>query len=180
VTSGADNPYAAGLRASEVAGLRVKITGVQRTWLARDGSEKAPITTPRKALGDLLGNAVRFGRPGAIMAAGEGIETVLSLTHVLPDMAVVATLSATHLAAFQFPPALRRLYIVRDNDHAGDAARDRLVQRANDAEIDAIVLSPWLGDLNEDLTTLGMHALQANIRLQLAPDDVARFMRLAA
>ncbi len=156
------------------------ITGVQRTWLARDGSAKAPISAPRKAMGDILGHAVRFGRPGAIMAAGEGIETVLSLKCALPHMAVVAALSSAHLGAFQFPADLRRIYIVRDNDHAGDAARDRLIQRANDTEIDAIVLSPRLGDFNEDLSTFGMRAVQADIRLQLAPEDVARFMQIAA
>jgi hypothetical protein len=157
-----------------------EISGVQRTWLARDGSGKAPIAIPRKAMGDLMGHAVRFGRPDEIMAAGEGIETMLSLKGALPAMTVVAALSALHLAAFLFPPSLRRLYIVRDNDHAGDVARDRLVQRANDAEIDAIVLSPQLGDFNEDLMTLGITALRADIRRQLAPEDVTRFMRLAA
>ena len=156
------------------------ITGVHRTWLARDGSGKAPISTQRKAMGDLLGHAVRFGRSAEVMAAGEGVETMLSLKCVLPDMTVAAALSAAHLAAFLFPPSLRRLYIARDNDPAGDKARDRLIQRANEAEIDAIVLSPRLGDFNEDLATFGVDALRADIRLQLAPDDVIRFMRLAA
>jgi hypothetical protein len=40
---------------------------------------KAPIATPRRAMGDLLGNTVRFGIAADILAAGEGIETVLSL-----------------------------------------------------------------------------------------------------
>ena len=40
--------------------------------------------------------------------------------------------------------------------------------------------SPELGDLNEDLRTLGIDALRAEARLQLAPHDVARFMALAA
>ncbi len=157
-----------------------KITGVHRTWLACDGSGKAPIDTQRKAMGNLLGHAVRFGCAEQVMAAGEGLETMLSLKCVLPNMAVAAALSAAHLAAFLFPPSLRRLYIARDNDPAGDAARDRLIQRANEAEIDAIVLSPRLGDLNEDLTTFGVAALRAEIRLQLAPEDVARCMRLSA
>jgi hypothetical protein len=155
-----------------------KITGVHRTWLARDGSGKAPIATQRKAMGDLLGNAVRFGPPAEIMAVGEGVETMLSLRTVLPKMTVAAALSAAHLAAFLFPPSLRRLYIARDNDAAGDAARDRLIERANKAEIDAIVLSPRLGDFNEDLTGFGTEALGADIRLQLAPEDAALFMRL--
>ncbi len=35
-------------------------------------------------MGDLLGNAVRFGAGNEVTAAGEGIETVLSLRSVLP------------------------------------------------------------------------------------------------
>ena len=157
-----------------------KITGVQRTWLERDGSGKAPIAAQRKAMGDLLGHAVRFGPSNEIIAVGEGIETMLSLKCVLPKMTVAAALSSAHLAAFLFPPSLRRLYIARDNDPAGEAASDRLIERANKAEIDAIVLSPHHGDFNEDLSALGTEALRANIRLQLAPEDAARFMRLSA
>lgn len=162
-----------------VTDLDGRHTGVQRTWLAPDGTCKAPIETPRRAMGDLLGNTVRFGVSGDVMAAGEGIETILSLRCVLPGMAMAAALSAAHLAAILFPDMLRRLYIVRDDDPAGDDARDRLVERANAAEIEAIVLSPALGDFNEDLRALGADALQATVRVQLAPQDVARFMELA-
>ena len=163
-----------------VTDLNDKITGAHRTWLAPDGSDKAPIDTQRKAMGDLLGNAVRIGVPGSVMAAGEGIETMLSLRQVLPDMAIAPALSAAHLAAILFPPMLRRLYIVRDNDPAGDGARDILIERANAEGIEAIPLSPALGDFNEDLRRLGIDALRAGVRVQLAPEDVARFMSLAA
>lgn len=159
-----------------VTDLTGAITGAHRTWLAPDGSDKAPIDTPRKAMGDLLGNAVRIGVPGSVMAAGEGIETMLSLRQVLPDMAMAPALSAAHLAAILFPPALRRLYIVRDDDPAGDGARDILIERANAEGIEAIPLSPALGDFNEDLRRLGIDALRAGVRVQLAPEDVARFM----
>ena len=37
------------------------ITGIQRCWLDRTGTAKAPIADPRRALGHLLGNGVRFG-----------------------------------------------------------------------------------------------------------------------
>ena len=84
--------------------------------------DKAPIDTPRRAMGDLLGHAVRFGVAGDVMAAGEGIETMLSLRMALPTMPMVAALSAAHLAAILFPDTLRRLYIARDNDPAGDGA----------------------------------------------------------
>ena len=51
-------------------------TGAHRTWLDPDGfSEatlgKAPIETPRRAMGDLLGHAVRFGAAGEVMAVVE-------------------------------------------------------------------------------------------------------------
>ena len=112
-----------------VTDLDGKITGAHRTWLAPGGSGKAPIDTPRRAIGHLLGNAVRFSA-GEVMAAGEGIETMLSLRCVLPTMPMAAALSAAHLAAILFPISLRRLYIARDDDRAGDGALATLLDRA--------------------------------------------------
>jgi hypothetical protein len=65
-----------------VADLSGHLTGAHRTWLDPGGFTeatlgKAPIDTPRRAMGDLLGHAVRFGVTGEVMAAGEGIETML-------------------------------------------------------------------------------------------------------
>ena len=159
-----------------VAEINGRITGAHRTWLRRDGSGKAPVDPPRKAMGDLLGHAVRFGDTQDVLAAGEGIETILSLRQAVPMMPMVSALSAGHLAAILFPPHLRRLYIVRDNDPAGDSARDSLVDRAVDAGIEAITLSPMMGDFNEDLATYGLDAVRAAIRVQIAPEDVSRFM----
>jgi hypothetical protein len=163
-----------------VTDLSDRITGAHRTWLAPDGSGKAPIDIQRKAMGDLLGHAVRFGLPRDVLAAGEGIESVLSAREVMPSMSAAAALSAAHLAAILFHDALRRLYVVRDNDRAGDGARNTLIERANAVGIEVIALSPMLGDFNEDLRTYGRDALVAHIRVQLAPQDVARFMLLAA
>ena len=162
-----------------------QLTGAHRTWLDPGGfSEatlgKAPIDTPRRAMGDLLGNAVRFGIVGEVMAAGEGIETMLSLRCVLPDMAMAAALSAAHLAALAFPDTLRRLYIVRDDDPAGDDAQVALAERAEKVGIEALPLSPMLGDFNEDLRLCGLDALRASIRVQLAPQDVARLIEQSA
>ena len=130
-----------------VTDLYGAITGVQRTWLAPDGLGKAPIDTPRRAMGGLLGHAVRFGAAGDVLAAGEGIETMLSLRCALPAMPMAAALSASHLAALQFPPALRRLYIARDADAAGDMAVAALTERAEAAGVEALVLSPQTGRL---------------------------------
>ncbi|OYV30446.1 MAG: DNA primase, partial [Acidocella sp. 20-61-6] len=89
-----------------VTDLSGVITGVHRTWLDPGGFDpirlgKAPVETPRRALGHLLGHAVRFGLVNGldVLAAGEGIETMLSLRCVLPAMPMAASLSAGHLAA---------------------------------------------------------------------------------
>ena len=163
-----------------VTDLAGRVTGAHRTWLAPDGSDKAPIGTQRKAMGELLGHAVRFGVPGEVMAAGEGIENVLSVREALPGLAMAAALSASHLAAILFPDTLRRLYIIRDNDPAGDMARDSLIERAIAAGIEAIVLSPQSADFNEDLCTLGIGALRDHVRRYLVPQDAARLLNLAA
>ncbi len=160
-----------------VTDLSGAITGAHRTWLAPDGLGKAPIDTPRRAMGGLLGHAVRFGVDADVLAAGEGIETMLSLRCALPAMPMAAALSASHLAAFQFPSTLRRLYIVRDADVAGDTAVAVLTERAEAAGIEALVLSPRLGDLNEDLQAFGSGAIRATVRNQLAHEDAVRFMR---
>ena len=40
-------------------------------------------------------------------------------------------------------------------------------------------LSPTLGDFNEDLRRLGVDELRASLRMQLAAEDVLRFMEWA-
>ncbi|RUV74881.1 MAG: DNA primase [Mesorhizobium sp.] len=163
-----------------VTDLSGHLTGAHRTWLDPDGNGKAPLDTPRRAMGDLLGHAVRFGIAGSVMAAGEGIETTLSLRCALPDMAMAAALSAAHLGAILFPPTLHRLYVIRDNDPAGDSARDRLAERARAAGIEAIVLSPELEDFNDDLRHFGLDALRAAIAEQLVRQDRLRYLKRAA
>lgn len=152
------------------------ITGVHRTWLARSGEDKAPVATPRRAIGHLLGHGVRFGVADDTMAAGEGIETMLSLRLIVPTLPMIAALSANHLAAILFPPTLRRLYVARDDDRAGDTAMATLTERAQVAGIELLALSPRYGDFNEDLRRLGVDGLRAALRVQLVPEDVVRFM----
>ncbi len=163
-----------------VTDLRGTVTGVLRTWLAADGSNKAPIATPRRAMGHLLGNGVRFGVVGSaragtgVVAAGEGLETMLSLRCVLPGMPMIAALSATHLAALVPPPALARLYIARDNDRAGRRAAEMLAARAQADGVEALILTPSADDFNTDLLALGPDALAGSVRMRLAPEDVHR------
>ncbi|MGY4422206.1 hypothetical protein ACVWY2_004655 [Bradyrhizobium sp. JR6.1] len=163
-----------------VTDLQGHITGAHRTWLDPSGRDKAPVDTPRRAMGHLLGHAVRFGPAGDVMAAGEGIETMLSLRCVMPTMAMVAALSAAHLGAILFPATLRRLYIVRDDDPAGDGAVAALFDRAQSVGIESMVLSPQCGDFNGDLRHSNINALRAALHVQLVSEDVARFLRTRA
>jgi hypothetical protein len=158
-----------------VTDLDGRITGVHRTWLSADGSDKAAIDPPRKAMGDLLGNAVRFGVADDVLVAGEGIETVLALRQVLPFLPAIAALSAAHLAAVRLPATCRRLYVLRDRDPAGEGACRRLIDRTKAVGIEAVTLVPRLGDFNEDLRSYGAGGYGDWIRTQLVGDDAERF-----
>jgi hypothetical protein len=159
-----------------VTDLEGKVTGVHRTWLDPSGRDKAPVPSPRRALGEIAGHGVRFGTADHVMAAGEGLETVLSVRTILPAMPVAAALSANHLAVFRPPPTLRRLYVAQDNDSAGRRAAHELRSRAQTAGIKAITLTPSLKDFNDDLRQLGVAALRATLREQLLLEDIGRFM----
>ena len=150
------------------------ITGVHRTWLHPERPTKAPLADPRRALGSLLGNGVRFGPVDHVLAAGEGLETVLALKSVLPLLPMVAALSANHLAAFDWPATLARLYVARDNDAAGRMAAERLHERGESAGIEVVDLVPTHADFNVDLLRLGAARLLARLIPQLVPADAVR------
>ena len=162
-----------------VTGAGGEMTGVHRTWLHPEiAGAKAPVETPRRAMGDIFGNGVRFGQPPGVavrqMVAGEGIETVLSLRPALPGMPMVAATSANHLAVLRLPPQLRRLLIAVDADEAGHRAMARLRQRAEATGIEVLALLPCHGDFNEDLQRLGPAVLARNILDQIGIGEVAR------
>jgi hypothetical protein len=159
-----------------VTDLDGNITGIHRTWLDGSTATKAPIADPRRAMGHLLGRGVRFGPAASVMAAGEGIETMLSLRDAMPSMSMIAGLSAAHLAAIAFPPDLKRLYVARDDDPAGAHAVTNLTERTNAADITMIVLKPQLDDFNADLRLMGLDRLRAHLARQLIPEDAAHFL----
>ena len=159
-----------------VTDLSGTITGVHRTWLDPAGGDKAAVMTPRRAIGDLLGNSVRFGHASDVLAAGEGVETMLSLRQIAPTLPSVAALSAAHLAALVLPATLRRLYIAEEADPAGRRGARQLAERAEAQGIEARPLTTPLADLNAHLMQHGTESLQALVRAQLAPEDVDRFL----
>ena len=112
-----------------------------------------------------------------IMAAGEGIETMLSLRSVLPTLPLAAALSANHLAALLLPvraaPALhrarqrpRRATGRRTRWRAGAGGRDRGARAGADA-----------GRLQRRPAAARPRCARGGVRAQLAPEDVARFWR---
>jgi hypothetical protein len=156
-----------------VTDLGGKLMAVHRTWLDPSGHDKAAVETPRRAMGNVLGHAIRFGACQDVLAAGEGIETMLSLRCALPDLPMVAAISARHLAALLLPQGLRLLYIVRDADPAGDAAVATLAARGQAEGFGTAVLSPHFGDFNDDLMRLGRDGLCAHLASQLRPEHRA-------
>lgn len=155
-----------------------RITGVQRTYFTPDGSTKAPVATPRRALGRLMGHGVQFPAGPAVkdvLVAGEGLETVLSLKTVLPGLPMVAALSAAHLGGLLLPPGLARLYVACDRDTAGERAFARLRERAGPAGIEVRPLMPEAEDFNADLIAQGPERLRRHVVRQLAGVDAARF-----
>lgn len=165
-----------------VSDLDGAIMGVSRTWLALDGHSKANLDDPRRALGNLLGGAVRFPGPEPhVLVAGEGVETVLSLRGVLPRVPMAAALSASHLAATALPAGLRRLYVARDRDPAGERAFETLSARARAEGVPEVRgLEPIANDFNADLLRIGPEALARRIASQLDPQDAERLLRVEA
>ena len=152
------------------------LQGVHRTWLAPDGQDKAAVDTPRRAMGHLLGNAVRIDPADEILVLGEGVETMLSVREAAPSLPVWAALSSGHLGAVLLPEGLKRHYIAIDRDPAGHRAAERLTARANKAGIGCHVLEPRLGDFNDDLRAHGAEALRQHLAQQIGPEDQQRLL----
>jgi hypothetical protein len=151
------------------------LQGVHRTWLAPDGQGKAQVETQRRAMGHILGNAVRLTPHDDILVVGEGIETMLSLVEAVPGLPVWAALSSGHLGGVLLPEVLQRLYIAIDRDQAGQRAAERLTARATEAGVAVRVLEPRLGDFNDDLRANGKDALRQHLMGQIGPEDRHRF-----
>ncbi len=140
-----------------------EITGVHRTFLDPTRNEKARVPSPRRSLGAILGNGVRFGKINDLALVGEGIETVLSIKTTFPNFPMVAALSAGHLAAWEFPSGLRRLIVACDNDDAGRRAARRLKERAEAADVDARTICSLRADFNSDRRAMSAEAFRKRL-----------------
>lgn len=104
------------------------LQGVQVTLLTTHGTAKAPLATPRRVIGKLMGGAVRLHPVARELAVGEGVETMLSASAAL-GLPAAAALTAGNLGALIPPERVERLVVAVDNDAAGFAAADQLQKR---------------------------------------------------
>ncbi len=94
---------------------------VLRTFLARDGSGKAPVKPERMMLGPCRSGVARLGDPGEVLLVGEGIETCLAAMQATGHPAWAA-LSTSGLRSLELPREVRHVIVVADGDDAGEAA----------------------------------------------------------
>lgn len=145
-------------------------TGVARTFLNPRTKGLADFPDPKRVLGQLYGNAIRFGKgkPKEDLIAGEGMENVLSVGTALPEFDLASCLTANHLGVFDPPKSTKRLWIARDNDKAGEAAAVRLRKRAGELNILCFDLVPRLEDFNADLQKWGTKTLSDYLLAEMA------------
>ncbi len=94
---------------------------VHRTFLARDGSGKAPVNPVKMMLGPCRGGAVRLPAPGDVLMIAEGIETALSAMQAA-RLPAWAALSTSGLCALDLPSDALDVILLADGDDAGEAA----------------------------------------------------------
>jgi putative DNA primase/helicase len=94
---------------------------IHRTFLARDGFEKAPVEPQKMMLGPCRGGAVRLADAVNVLMVGEGIETCLAAMKATGNPAWAA-LSTSGLRTIDLPENLRDVIVLADGDDAGEAA----------------------------------------------------------
>lgn len=96
-----------------------RVTGVQRIYLAPDGSGKAAVQPAKMTLGILGDGAVRLSRGGRILGIGEGPETCLSAVRLF-YLPVWAVLGAGRLGALTLPEYVQEVVIFADRGEVGE------------------------------------------------------------
>ena len=101
---------------------------IHRTFLARNGSGKAPIDPAKMMLGPCRGAVVRLARPGEVLMVGEGIETCLAAMRATGHPAWAA-LSTSGLRTLDLPDPVRNVIVLADGDEPGEAAASECAWR---------------------------------------------------
>lgn len=129
---------------------------VHRTFLARDGSGKAPVRPARMMLGPCSGGAVRLADASDVTMIGEGIETCLAAMQA-GDLPTWAALSTSGLRSLDLPEEMRDVIVLADGDLAGEASADAAALRwKRQGRRVRIARAPQGMDFNDLLLAQGM------------------------
>jgi len=160
--TGRDQPRYAPALLAKITDNQGNITGCARTYLDPFTGAIADLSNPKRILGRLHGNAVRFwsGSNPVHLIVGEGLENTLSVGTALPEFNLASCLTATHLGLFIPPSGVKRIWIARDNDVAGERAAQILASKLASSGIECRCLVPKLSDFNEDLLAFGKEAFR--------------------
>ena len=163
--TGSNQPRYAPALLAKITDNQGNITGCARTYLDPNTGRIADLSSPKRILGQLHGNAVRFWSASnpAQLIVGEGLENTLSVGTALPEFNLASCLTATHLGLFIPPSGVKRIWIARDNDVAGERAAQILAAQLGSSGIECRHLVPKLGDFNEDLLVFGKDALRGTL-----------------
>lgn len=127
------------------------LQGIQRTYLAPDGSGKANVKTAKKCLGSVSGGAIRLGPVSSDMILCSGAEDGLSLLQEL-GRSVWAVPGDSNLTSVRFPDAVRSVAIGGDNDASGRRNANNAAQTYYERGLEARYFFPAIGkDFNEQL-----------------------------
>jgi len=109
-----------------VTDLAGGLVAIQRTFLARDGSGKAPIERPKRGLGAIGRGAVCLAAADIVIGIAEGIETGLSAIELFRVPVWCAL--GSNLARLVLPQQSRNVVIFADHGAAGEAAADKAAE----------------------------------------------------
>jgi len=128
-----------------------RFLGVQRTYLAVDGSGKADVDPVRASLGSPAGGAVRLAESGDDrLLVGEGIESTAAAALILDrHTGAWATLGTSGLRSVELPAGVHDVVIAADRDAkgGGQLAAAALAERLmGEGRSVAIELPPFVGD----------------------------------
>jgi putative DNA primase/helicase len=101
---------------------------IHRTFLARDGTSKAPIEPAKMMLGPCRGGAVRLGPITDRLLVAEGIENALSAMQAT-GQAAWAALSTSGLRTLELPVEALDVVVLADGDEPGEAAAHDAARR---------------------------------------------------
>jgi putative DNA primase/helicase len=104
----------------------VEQVAIHRTFLAADGSGKAPIEPNKAALGPIGRGAVRLAKASHVLGLTEGIETAISVLQ-LTGIPCWACLGAGRMQSVEIPACVRELHVFADDDKAGHDAAERVI-----------------------------------------------------